>query len=55
MCQLHLHSGTDAPLNVTFLRAPSGTLLKVDIPLVYRGDDVSPGLRKGNLLSNFAV
>lgn len=45
--QIHLHSGTDAPLNVTFIRAPPGTLLKVDIPLVFIGDDVSPGLKKG--------
>ncbi|KAL0698426.1 hypothetical protein Bca4012_054548 [Brassica carinata] len=44
---IHLHSGTDAPLNVTFIRAPPGTLLKVDIPLVFIGDDVSPGLKKG--------
>jgi len=43
-----LHSGTDAPLNVTFIRAPPGALLKVDIPLVFIGDDVSPGLKKGN-------
>lgn len=47
--QLHLHAGTDAPLNVTFLRAPSSALLKVDVPLVFRGEDASPGLRKGML------
>lgn len=48
LIQIHLHSGTDAPLNVTFIRAPPGALLKVDIPLVFIGDDVSPGLKKGN-------
>ncbi|KAL5555836.1 hypothetical protein UlMin_038072 [Ulmus minor] len=48
---LHLHSGTDQPLNVTFIRAPSQALLKVNIPLVYRGDDISPGLRKGASLN----
>lgn len=53
MLQLHLHSGTDAPLNVTFLRAPSHALLKVDVPLVFRGEDVSPGLRKGMLKRYF--
>ena len=46
--QLHLHAGTDAVLNVTFIRAPSHALLKVDVPLVFRGEDVSPGLKKGN-------
>ncbi|KAF8077093.1 hypothetical protein N665_1062s0013 [Sinapis alba] len=48
---IHLHSGSDAPLNVTFIRAPPGTLLKVDIPLVFIGDDVSPGLKKGASLN----
>ena len=45
--QIHLHAGTDAPLNVTFIRAPSHAVLKVDVPLVFRGEDVCPGLRKG--------
>ncbi|XP_057510576.1 uncharacterized protein LOC130792968 [Actinidia eriantha] len=45
--QLHLHAGTDALLNVTFIRAPSNALLKVDVPLVFRGEDISPGLKKG--------
>jgi len=45
--QIHLKAGTDAPLNVTFIRAPSNALLKVDVPLVFRGEDVSPGLKKG--------
>ncbi|CAH2078159.1 unnamed protein product [Thlaspi arvense] len=49
--RIHLHSGTDAPLNVTFIRAPPGALLKVDIPLVFIGDDVSPGLKKGASLN----
>lgn len=34
-------------LNVTFIRAPSSAWLKVDVPLVFRGDDISPGLKKG--------
>ncbi|KAK6158289.1 hypothetical protein DH2020_005603 [Rehmannia glutinosa] len=34
------HMGTDAVLNVTFIRAPSSAWLKVDVPLVFRGDDI---------------
>lgn len=49
--KIHLHAGTDAPLNVTFIRAPSHALLKVDVPLVFRGEDVCPGLRKGSYLN----
>ncbi|KAK9063234.1 hypothetical protein SSX86_017104 [Deinandra increscens subsp. villosa] len=48
---LHLHASTDAVLNVTFIRAPSNALLKVDVPLVFIGDDVSPGLKKGSYLN----
>ncbi|KAH7657348.1 large subunit ribosomal protein L25 protein [Dioscorea alata] len=49
--KLHLHSGTDAVLNVTFLRAPSQASLKVDVPLVFLGEDVCPGLKKGAYLN----
>ncbi|KAI0496356.1 hypothetical protein KFK09_022672 [Dendrobium nobile] len=49
--KLHLHSGTDAVLNVTFMRAPSTASLKVDVPLVFRGEDSCPGLRKGAYLN----
>ncbi|KAE9459541.1 hypothetical protein C3L33_08516, partial [Rhododendron williamsianum] len=48
---LHLHAGTDRVLNVTFIRAPSHALLKVEVPLVFRGDDISPGLKKGAYLN----
>lgn len=42
-----MHAASEAILNVTFIRAPSDTLLKIEVPLVFRGEDVSPGLRKG--------
>lgn len=48
---LHLHSISDTPINVTFIRAPSTALLKVNVPLVFIGEDVSPGLRKGSYLN----
>ncbi|KAK3011405.1 hypothetical protein RJ639_011051 [Escallonia herrerae] len=44
---LHMHAGKDTVLNVTFIRAPPHALLKVEVPLVFIGDDVCPGLRKG--------
>ncbi|KAJ4957833.1 hypothetical protein NE237_024944 [Protea cynaroides] len=45
--QNHLHADTDAVFNVTFLRASSHALLKVDVFHIFRGDDVFLGLRKG--------
>ncbi|KAF3681091.1 hypothetical protein FXO38_01924 [Capsicum annuum] len=44
--EVHLEAGSDAPLNVTFIRAPSSALLKVEVPLVFRGEDISRGLKK---------
>ncbi|KAL6966299.1 hypothetical protein U1Q18_032080, partial [Sarracenia purpurea var. burkii] len=43
---IHLRAGTDAVFNVTFIRAPSHALLKVEVPLLFRGEDVLPGLKK---------
>ncbi|KAK4712223.1 hypothetical protein R3W88_006736 [Solanum pinnatisectum] len=48
---VHLEAGSDAPLNVTFVRAPSSALLKVEVPLVFRGEDLSPGLKTGSYLN----
>ncbi|KAJ7571177.1 hypothetical protein O6H91_01G153000 [Diphasiastrum complanatum] len=43
---LHLHAGTDEILNVTFIRAPPHARLRVNVPLVYLGEDACPGIRK---------
>eukprot|EP00850_Spirogloea_muscicola_P012456 SM000080S22971 [mRNA] locus=s80:392067:393058:- [translate_table: standard] len=48
---LHQHGGTDALLNVTFIRAPPDTRLKVDVPLLFMGEDACPGIRKGGYLN----
>jgi large subunit ribosomal protein L25 len=49
--QIHLHAPTERVLTVTFIRAPSHALLKVEVPLVFIGEDVSPGLKKGAYLN----
>lgn len=49
--KIHMNAATEAILNVTFIRAPSDALLKIDVPLIFRGEDVSPGLRKGSYLN----
>jgi large subunit ribosomal protein L25 len=47
---IHLHAGTDKVMNVTFIRAPPTALLKVDVPLVFIGEDACPGIRKGGYI-----
>lgn len=49
--QVHLHAGTDEILNATFLRAPPEAIIKVDVPLLYRGEDACPGIRRGGYLN----
>eukprot|EP00897_Mesotaenium_endlicherianum_P007673 jgi/Mesen1/6934/ME000036S06269 len=48
---VHLHAGTDELLNVTFMRAVEGAHMKVDIPLVFVGEDACPGIRRGGTLN----
>ncbi|KAL2623690.1 hypothetical protein R1flu_003895 [Riccia fluitans] len=48
---IHLHSASDELLNVTFIRAPPSVKLKVDIPLVFIGEDSCPGIRKGGYVN----
>ncbi|KAG0582278.1 hypothetical protein M758_3G049200 [Ceratodon purpureus] len=47
---IHLHAGTDKVMNVTFIRAPPTALLKVDVPLIFIGEDACPGIRKGGYI-----
>eukprot|EP01018_Ginkgo_biloba_P003502 Gb_39985 [translate_table: standard] len=44
--KVHLRPGTDEILNVVFNWAPEHAQLKVNVPLVFRGQDVCPGIRK---------
>ncbi|GLJ23893.1 hypothetical protein SUGI_0454030 [Cryptomeria japonica] len=46
-----INRATDEIVNVTFIRAPSDAMLKVDIPLLYRGEDACTGIRKGGYLN----
>lgn len=36
-------------MNLVFVWAEDGTELKVDVPVVFAGEDVCPGLKKGLL------
>ncbi len=42
---------TDRPLHVDFMRFSAGTMLNVEVELVFENADVSPGLKKGGVLN----
>lgn len=49
--KVHRRPGTEEILDVVFVWAPKHAKLKVDVPLVFKGEDVCPGLRKGGYLN----
>lgn len=48
---VQFHPVTDAPLHVDFMRVTDRTKVTVSVPVVFQGDDVSPGLREGGVLN----
>uniref|UniRef100_A0A0D6R688 Uncharacterized protein n=1 Tax=Araucaria cunninghamii TaxID=56994 RepID=A0A0D6R688_ARACU len=48
---IHINRATDEIVNVTFIRAPSHAKLKVQVPLLYRGEDACTGIRRGGYLN----
>jgi large subunit ribosomal protein L25 len=42
---------TDKPLHVDFLRVSPTTTVTVDIPVAFRNEEASPGLKRGGLLN----
>ncbi|XP_057487897.1 uncharacterized protein LOC130773944 [Actinidia eriantha] len=49
--KIHRDEETGKILNLVFVWADEGTELKVDVPVVFKGEDVCPGLKKGGHLN----
>lgn len=45
--QIHRDLESGKILNLVFVWADRGSELKVDVPIVFKGEDVCPGLQKG--------
>ncbi|CAA2965184.1 50S ribosomal L25 [Olea europaea subsp. europaea] len=45
--KIHMDEETGKIMNLVFVWAEDGTELKVDVPVVFTGEDVCPGLKKG--------
>ncbi len=48
---IQLHPVTDQPLHVDFMRFSKLTRLVVEVPVVFVGEEVCPGLRQGGVLN----
>ncbi|KAI3760914.1 hypothetical protein L1987_51316 [Smallanthus sonchifolius] len=49
--KVHRDPETGKLLNLVFVWADEGAQLTVDVPVVFKGEDVCPGLKKGGLLN----
>ncbi|CAM6108849.1 unnamed protein product [Calypogeia fissa] len=45
------HSAVDELMNVTFMKAPADSKVKVEIPIVFLGEDSCPGIRRGGYVN----
>ncbi|NIK87752.1 large subunit ribosomal protein L25 [Rhizomicrobium palustre] len=48
---LQLDPVTDRPVHVDFMRLEEGATIKLEIPLHFKGTEVSPGVKKGGVLN----
>jgi len=46
-----LHPVTDRPIHVDFLRLAKGAKIDVNVPVVFKNEEASPGLKKGGVLN----
>ncbi|KAK1359986.1 Ribosomal protein L25/Gln-tRNA synthetase, anti-codon-binding domain-containing protein [Heracleum sosnowskyi] len=49
--KVHRDSDTGKVFNLVFVWAEKGSRLKVDVPVVFKGEDVCPGIRKGGYIN----
>jgi large subunit ribosomal protein L25 len=49
--EAQLHPVTDDPLHIDFVRAAEGTRVVVEVPVVFRNEAASPGLKRGGVLN----
>ncbi len=51
MRAVQLHPVTDRPLHVDFQRMVAGQHIRVEIPVVFEGEEVAPGIKRGGVLN----
>lgn len=49
--EAQLHPVSDDPLHIDFIRATTGARVIVEVPVVFRNDAASPGLKRGGVLN----
>ncbi len=48
---VQLHPVTDEPIHADFVRVSAGAMVTVEVPVIFRNEDISPGLKRGGVLN----
>ena len=48
---VQFHPVTDMPVHVDFYRVKEDTIIEVEVNVVFKGDDVAPGIKRGGILN----
>ncbi len=51
MRAVQLHPVTDRPLHVDFQRMVAGQHIRVEIPVIFEGEEVAPGVKRGGVVN----
>ncbi len=49
--EAQLHPATDEPMHLDFVRVARGENITVEVPVVFRNEEQSPGIRRGGVLN----
>ena len=48
---VQFHPVSDMPVHIDFYRVKEDTIIEVEVGVVFKGDDVSPGIKRGGILN----
>lgn len=48
---VQFHPVTDMPMHVDFYRVKEDSIIEMEVPVVFTGDEVSPGIKRGGILN----
>jgi len=48
---VQFHPVSDMPVHVDFFRVTAKSIIEVEVPVIFAGDDVSPGIKRGGILN----
>jgi len=48
---VQFHPVSDMPVHVDFFRVTAKSIIEVEVPVIFTGDDVAPGIKRGGILN----